>query len=117
MAVLLIFGSTTSLELSVNPLSAYGSRSGSGTAFTNFVTVSAINGSGPFSFAWTRIEGDTINIESPSNATTRFTAIVPIGDILSATFRCTVTDAFGNSAFIDIFATLVDSSWSGGVIP
>jgi len=111
MAAILIFGSPVPLELSVNPLSASGTTSGTRVGFTNTVTVTPLNGNGPFTYSWTRIDGDALTAESPSAAATRFTALVPIGEILLATFQCTVTDATGGVGTIEVNATLNDGSW------
>lgn len=111
MAAILIFGSPVPLDLSINPLSAYGVTSGNGTGLTNFVTVTPLNGVGPYSYSWTQIDGNPMTAESPTSATTRFTALVPMGEILSATFQCTVTDTVGGVGTIQVVATLVDASW------
>jgi hypothetical protein len=111
MAAILIFGSPVPLELSVNPLSASGTTSGTRVGFTNTVTVTPLNGNGPFTYSWTRIDGDVLTAESPSAAATRFTALVPIGEILLATFQCTVTDATGGVGTAEVNATLNDGSW------
>jgi acyl dehydratase len=52
-----------------------------------------------------------LTAESPTSAATRFTALVPIGEILFATFQCTVTDATGGVGTIEVTATLTDGSW------
>lgn len=111
MAAILFFGSPVPLELSVNPLSASGATSGTRTGYTNAVTVTPINGNGPYTYSWTNIDGDPLTAESPTSATTRFTGLVPIGEVLFATFQCTVTDSSNGTGTIEVTATLVDGSW------
>lgn len=111
MSAILIFGGAIPLELSVNPLSASGATSGTRTGYTNSVTVTPLNGNGPYTYSWTRVDGDPLTAESPTSATTRFTALVPIGEVLFATFQCTVTDASNGTGTIEVTATLVDGSW------
>ncbi len=111
MAAILIFGSPVPLELSINPISASGITSGTRVGYTNLVTVTPLNGNGPFTYSWTRVDGDVLTAESPTSAATRFTALVPIGEILFATFQCTVTDATGGVGTIEVTATLTDGSW------
>ena len=63
------------------------------TLTTNSVTVTATGGSGAGpTYSWTRISGSSaINANSPTSATTSFTASVGRNQRVDATFRCTVT--------------------------
>ena len=82
---------------------------------TNAVTVTAVGGTGPYTYAWTRLSGSTaVDADSPTNATTTFTAIVPRDGVCTATFRCTVTDSLGSTGTVNVVATLThDRSESG----
>lgn len=59
------------------------------------VTVTAVNGTAPFTYAWTRESGSTkLAADSSSSATTTFTATgVDEEEVAEAVFRCTATDS------------------------
>jgi hypothetical protein len=93
-----------SLALSPTALWAFGSAS---TMTTAGVTAMASNGTGGYSYAWTKVSGDTITINSASSATTTFTATgMTYGAERTATFRCTVTDTLALTATADISVTI-----------
>lgn len=99
------------VTVTITPGSASGSRSGAGTVDTNSVTASASGGTGPYTYLWEYISGDTeINVITPTAATVVFRATVGIGDIFSATFRVTATDSLANTGTQTITATLSETS-------
>lgn len=61
------------------------------------VQVEVTDGAGPYTFAWTWQSGGTdISIDSPSTSATTFTGIgLTVGQELTGTALCTVTDAYG----------------------
>ncbi|WP_036109933.1 PKD domain-containing protein [Lysobacter capsici] len=65
-------------------------------------TVSGSGGTGALSYSWARIGGDVINISSTTAQTVSWSASIPKNTSKSATFRCTVTDTAGQSAFHDV---------------
>lgn len=71
-----------------------GSREGSGPVETEAVTVAVSGASGPVTHAWSQVGGDdTFTINSPSSATTTFTAtVLTVAQIKRATFVDRVTD-------------------------
>lgn len=74
---------------------------------TNSVTVTPSGGTGPYTYAWTRISGSpTLSATSPATATTAFRGYLYEFQIKSATFRCTVTDSLLATATVDILATI-----------
>ncbi|MDR7101530.1 hypothetical protein [Croceicoccus sp. BE223] len=81
------------LAVSVSPASR--STVGSTATLTSeAVTAVAVGGTGPYSYAWTKLSGGAITINSPAAATTTFTAAsMGIGESRTAYFLCTVTDA------------------------
>jgi hypothetical protein len=98
-------------RLSVPQLSAPASTSlqintASGT--TAAVTATVSGGVAPYAFQWARLSGSTaITAGTPGSNTTSFTATgLTAGQTVSATFRCTVTDWFGNTATADVVVTV-----------
>ena len=82
------------LTASVSPTTAVGtSDQASGTVTSNAVVVTASGGTGPYTYAWSQVSGDTITINAPTSNSTSFTGnpASPDGS-LSGVFKCTVTD-------------------------
>jgi hypothetical protein len=93
-----------SVALTPTALYVFGSAS---AMTTSGVTARASNGSGGYSYAWTKVSGDDITINSASSATTTFTATgMTYGAERNATFRCTVTDTLATTATADITVTI-----------
>lgn len=97
-AVCAIGGATTRVILS-------GDRYGAGETvqITAGPVTASIALSGGFTYAWTKVSGDDISITSPASDSTTFTGQPGLGNIITATFRCTVTK------------TASGQSWSGDV--
>jgi hypothetical protein len=80
------------------------STSPSATASTVAVTTAAVTltingGTGPYSYAWTKLSGDAITAVSPTAASTQFRgAAMNVDEVRTAAFRCTVTDSLGATA-------------------
>lgn len=70
-----------------------GTRTGPGSVTSATVTVTATGGTGPYTYAWTKIEGDTITATAASNATTAFSGTVALGETITASFQCLITDS------------------------
>lgn len=89
---------------------------GSGVV-TGSVTVSQSSGlASTLHPTWTRQSGDaSISCTSPGNLSTTFSGSVPSSELSSksAVWRCTVTNDFGQTAFVDVAVTL--SSGLGGL--
>ncbi|WP_408953170.1 hypothetical protein [Lysobacter sp. Hz 25] len=79
---------------------------GSATVTAGNYTVTGSGGNSALSYSWVRISGDAINISSTTAQTVSWSASVSKGSTLSATFRCTVSDTSGQSAFIDVGVSL-----------
>lgn len=91
-----------------------------GTAFSNSavtITSSASQaspngGSGPYSYAWSFVSstgGSSPTILSPSVASTTFQLSgVSNGQTFDCVFRCTITDAFGTTATVDVTASFAN---------
>ena len=75
---------------------------------TSSTTVTASGGSGSYTYAWTRVSGAFVTVNSPTSATTTFTATnIPVTGFLTAVYRCTVTDTSSpqKTAFVDVYIT------------
>jgi hypothetical protein len=73
-----------------------------GPQTTSSVTVTPSGGVAPYTYAWTKVSGDTVTIDSPAAATTTFTGTPPENSTLSGTYKCTVTDSTPASAIITV---------------
>ena len=86
-AVLLTLGSAP-LAVSVSPTSAVGPAS---SGVTNAVTVSALGGSGVYTYLWEAVSGDLdLAPVSPTSATTAFSN--PSETASMSVWRCRVSD-------------------------
>lgn len=82
---------------------AVATLSAPGPMETSPVTVSITGGTGPFSQAWTKVDGDTIPPTFPTALTTAFALpTLGSGQIVGATYRITVTDSLLNTATLDV---------------
>lgn len=65
---------------------------------TPAVTATPTGGTPPFTYAWTRVSGDTgFTINSPAAASTTFTRTPADEVTYSAVFQCAATDALGTT--------------------
>lgn len=105
------------LTASANPTLVTGAQSSDQpiTVTSNGTTASPAGGRAPFTYTWTQISGPSGIITAPTMATTQFRATVEPFGTASLTFRCTITDAVGQSASADVEANL--SNLGGGGTP
>ncbi|MGQ3081094.1 MULTISPECIES: hypothetical protein [Alphaproteobacteria] len=101
------------MSLSVTPsvTGAYnGSSPGLISITSSTATATPVGGTGPFTYAWTHLSGDTLTVTNPNNASTAFRASIGPGDSWSATYRCTATDSLGTTALGSVDITLSNNS-------
>jgi len=96
-----LLGKSNAPTITINVGSLYTTRSGAGSATSNSATATASGGSGGYTYAWTRVSGDTYTINSSTSATTTFTTTLSNGQFKSGIYRCTVTSG-GVTASADI---------------
>jgi len=97
-ATIALLGGQGAYSASTNFLSADGVGFAPGTTQTNrAVTVTANGGLPPYTYAWTRVSGDTeIYANNPTSATTRFSVYSATSDTYVTVFKCVVTDFEAN---------------------
>jgi hypothetical protein len=110
---LLMGGAARPLSASASPSSVSGSTASSGTATTNATTCTASGGLAPYTYAWSRVSGDTsTSANSATSAATTFSASVgPVNSSRVSVWKCTVTDALGHAA--DSNTVSVDLEYTG----
>jgi hypothetical protein len=98
---------TTGFHAAVTSSTAFKKLVGSSSGSTGTVTVSPVNGTAPFTYAWLQTEGDaSINATSPSSATTSFSNTGMVDqESNTGVFQCTITDATAATATIEVRAT------------
>lgn len=107
------FTSPLSMTLSQSSITKLGFAS---SVQTN-TTVNAIptGGASPHTYAWVKQSGGAITATLPTSAATFFRATAMVEDeTRTAVFRCTVTDAFNNTASADVTVTLRRGASNGG---
>ena len=88
---------TLTFAASASPISATGSGR-SGVVQTNIVTVTPAGGTGPYTYSWTYVDGDTVAVLSPTSAATRFSSATGA----EAVYKCTVTDSLAATAVVNV---------------
>ena len=102
-----------SFTVSLNETFVYEFRVGSGAVTSSTITGTPSGGTGPYTYAWTKVSGDTLILSGASSASTTFSATLGADETLSAVYKLTVTDSLLATATVTIGVTLV-SFPSGG---
>lgn len=90
-------GNTAPLAGGLSASSATASQIGNGPFTTNSVTITASGGTQPYTYAWSKVSGDTLTISSATSATVNWTASGTAPQTLSAVWNCVITDAAGRT--------------------
>jgi hypothetical protein len=98
------------LVATTNKAGVFGSRVGVGSVTTATVTVTASGGTGPYTYAWTNVSGDTFTVTAPTGATTAFQTTVTLGQDKSGVYRCTVTDSLAATYTVDVAVSVAEIS-------
>lgn len=110
----LVYSTSPALSASNAPDPATGGTLGTGTAISETVTCTPSGGTGPYTYAWTRISYTSGTAPTSNSAATAATAFTQTGlgpgDTESAVFRCTVTDSLAATATADVTVTFLDFS-------
>lgn len=102
------------LSLSISPTIAGGSIPAAGLVTTNSVSAVPTGGQAPFTYLWEFVSGDASSVTTPTTAATTFSSTVAYLENRSATFRCTATDAIGQTATAEITATFASAGFDIG---
>lgn len=94
-----------SLGLTVSPSEATAFITGGGSASTNAVTATATFGTGPYTYAWTYVTGDTFTVGSPTSATTIFSTTLSDSQAKYGTYSVTATDSLAATRSFDVPVT------------
>lgn len=89
-------------------------------ATTPSTTVTASGGSGSYTYQWTRLSGGFFTINSPTSATTTFTATnLAAGQFITGTYQCTVKDTSSpqKTAVAVVYITFEREGTTSGLIP
>ena len=86
-------GGTMTISRSPSQAAGFDGDGGTGSITTNSVTVSQSGGTAPITYAWVKLSGDAIIVDSSSSAATTFSGDPGVEGTISATFKCTVTDS------------------------
>lgn len=93
----MLLGSAATLTATASPSSVFG-EAATATVTTSATTASASGSVGAVSYAWVKVSGDAITINSASSAATTFSgAAMGLGEVRSAVFKCVVTDSIGSA--------------------
>jgi hypothetical protein len=90
------------LSISLSPTSFVGFAS------STSCTATGAGGSGGYTYAWTKVSGDTLTVSAPSSASTNFTRATDSD--YSSIYRCTVTDSLSATAYQDFTINLLSYS-------
>jgi hypothetical protein len=96
----------SAMSVSAPDVEGFGADFASAGTVTGSTTATVTGGTSPFTFAWTRLSGDTPTISSASAQNPTFSAFVGDSAPNSSTWRVTVTDANSNTATADISVDL-----------
>jgi len=100
---------SNSFTVTLNVPFLYEFSENGGTQTTASATVTASGGTSPYTYAWSKVSGDTLTLSGASSNNTTF-AGDPSADAdgtLTAEYKCTVTDNVAATAEIVIGVTIV----------
>lgn len=82
-------------------------NNGVGTQTTNAVTATPSGGTGPYTYAWTYVSGDTFTVNSPAAASTTFSRSLAVDDTFAGEYRVTVTDSLAATASAVVAVSII----------
>lgn len=107
-------GGGGSLSATVSPSHAFGSVTNSSlfvVVTSNSVTVTPVNGTGPYTHSWVRISGDSAPTpSSTTGATVSWSATVARDQEYTAVWQDTITDSLSATTTVIVTVTLMHNS-------
>ena len=88
--------------VTLSPTSVVGFTTGAGVVTTETTSASPYGLVFPYTYAWSKVSGDTFTISNPTASFTAFSVSLTAGQTKSGTYRCTATDTNGATAFGDV---------------
>lgn len=114
-------GGSPGFYLTSNVASADGSVEDTGLVVTNIISFTVVGGTGPFTWSYAKLSGDTFGVTSPlADATTFSTTLGIRGSTRAAVYEVTATDATLATAKISFGVTAASLGMppgGGGDIP
>lgn len=113
-------GGSAAFYLTQDVYSVQGTVTDTGDVTTNAVTFTTNGGTGPFTWSYAKISGETFTVIAPTAASTAFTInIATIGESKEAVYEVTATDSLAATAKANVSASAYSlrGSGSGGIIP
>lgn len=96
------------MGLSITPSFVLGERGTVGQVTSSSATATPSGGTGPYTYAWSKLYGDDMTVLAPTSATTAFRKGLGAGESASATYRCTATDKNGLTATANVGVSLIN---------
>lgn len=104
-----VSASAGALSASISAAWAFASATGGGSGTTGTASVvTASGGTSPYTYAWTKVSGDTLTVTSATSASTTFSGTPGANNTLQAVYRCTVTDDVAATTTVDVNVTITD---------
>ncbi len=106
-------GGGTSLAVTADPTSVFEEVSSASGVASASIVATPTGGSGSYTYLWTIISGGTgLTLTGTTSDTVGFnySGLDTLGSEISATVRCTVTDTFSATAFVNVGVFLLRSS-------
>lgn len=103
--------SAGALSAAISAPYAVGGATAGGPGTTSPASVVTASGGTPtYTYAWAKVSGSTLTVNSPTAASTTFTGTPGVNSTLNAIYRCTVTDSAGSpaTATADVSVSIID---------
>jgi hypothetical protein len=98
------------LTVSVDTLEAFGTgTAGAGTFYTNYVTATP-SGKPSYTYAWTKMSGNTFTVSASTSATTRFSYTFGGPGTVTGQYECRVSDSTGQVISTGAVAVTIDNT-------
>lgn len=87
----------STIAASLSSTSATYSLNGDGTITTDAISVTASNGTPPYTYAWTKVSGETLVLSSSAGASTTFSYDGVAPSTVTSVYQCVVSDSINDT--------------------